>query len=106
MKTSISQRIVLVASLTLILYAPAYAAFGDNTAPQSPALSGNGAPGSALPPGTYPSSPSGADSSGNKDTETKAPAPSKTVKSTRHKGASTQHPASKTGKKAVPESGS
>ena len=106
MKTSISQRIVLVASLALVLYAPAYAAFGDNTAPETPALSGNSAPGSALPPGTYPSSPSGADSSGNKDAETNAPAPSKTVKSTRHKGTSTQHPGTKTGKKAVPESGS
>lgn len=106
MKTSISQRIVLVASLALVLYAPAYAAFGDNTAPETPALSGNSVPGSALPPGTYPSSPSGADSSGSKDTETKAPAPSKTVKSTRHKGTSTQHPGTKTGKKAVPESGS
>lgn len=95
MKTSISQRIVLAASLTLVLYAPAYAAFGDNTAP-----------GSALPPGTYPSSPSGADSSGSKAAETKAPAPSKTEKGTRHKGSSTQHPASKIGKKAVPQSGS
>jgi hypothetical protein len=95
MKTCISQRIVLAASLTLVLYAPAYAAFGDNTAP-----------GSALPPGTYPSSPSGADSSGSKDAETKAPAPSKSVKSTRHKSPSTQHPASKTGKKAASESGS
>ena len=80
MKTSISQRIVLVASLALVLYAPAYAAFGDNTAPETPALSGNSAPGSALPPGTYPSSPSGADSSGNKDAETKAPAPTKSKK--------------------------
>ena len=95
MKTRISQRIVLAASLTLVLYAPAYAAFGDNTAP-----------GSALPPGTYPSSPSGADRSGSNAAETKAPAPSKTVKGTRHKGSSTQHPASKTGKKAVPQSGS
>ncbi|QJI38375.1 hypothetical protein [Pseudomonas sp. ADAK13] len=106
MKTCISQRIVLAASLTLVLYAPAYAAFGDNTAPEAPALSGNSAPGSALPPGTYPSSPSGADTSGSKDAETKAPAPSKSVKSTRHKSPSTQHPASKTGKKAAAESGS
>ena len=103
MKTSISQRIVLAASLTLVLYAPAYAAFGDNTAP---ALGGNTVPGSALPPGTYPSSPSGADSSSNKDAETKAPAPSKSVKSTRHKGSSTPHPASKSGKKTAPASGS
>ncbi|MFJ2407646.1 hypothetical protein ACIOMR_00615 [Pseudomonas sp. NPDC087814] len=106
MKTSISQRIVLVASLALVLYAPAYAAFGDNTAPEAPALSGNSAPGSALPPGTYPSSPSGADSSGSKDTESKAPAPSKSVKSTRNKGSSTQHPSSKSGKKPAPASGS
>lgn len=106
MKTSISQRIVLAASLTLVLYAPAYAAFGDNTAPEAPALSGNSPPGSALPPGTYPSSPSGADSSGNKGAETKAPAPSKSVKSIRRKGTSTQHPANKSGKKTVPASGS
>lgn len=106
MKTSISQRIVLVASLALVLYAPAYAAFGDNTAPEAPALSGNSPPGSALPPGTYPSSPSGADSSGSKDTESKAPAPSKSVKSTRNKGSSTQHPSSKSGKKPAPASGS
>jgi hypothetical protein len=106
MKTSISQRIVLAASLTLVLYAPAYAAFGDNTAPEAPALSGNSPPGSALPPGTYPSSPSGADSSGNKGAETKAPAPSKSVKSTRHKGTSTQHPARKSGKKTAPAAGS
>jgi hypothetical protein len=103
MKTSISQRIVLAASLTLVLYAPSYAAFGDNTAP---ALSGNSIPGSALPPGTYPSSPSGADSSDKKDAETKAPAPSKSVKTTRHKGSSAQHPTSKSGKKTAPASGS
>ncbi|SDT92224.1 hypothetical protein [Pseudomonas yamanorum] len=106
MKTSISQRIVLAASLTLVLYAPVYAAFGDNTAPETPALSGNSVPGSALPPGTYPSSPSGADSSGSKDTETNAPAPSKSVKSTRHKGFSTQPPSSKSDKKPAPASGS
>jgi len=106
MQPSISQRSVLVASLALVLYTPAYAAFGDNTAPETPALSGNSVPGSALPPGTYPSSPSGADSSGSKDTETNAPAPSKSVKSTRHKGSSTQHPSSKSGKKPAPPSGS
>ncbi|NWC92828.1 MULTISPECIES: hypothetical protein [unclassified Pseudomonas] len=106
MKTSISQRIVLAASLTFVLYAPAYAAFGANTAPEAPALSGNSAPGSALPPGTYPSSPSGADSSGSKGAETKAPAPSKDAKSPRQKSASTRPPTSKTGKKAAPKSGS
>ncbi|MGC6370746.1 hypothetical protein [Pseudomonas sp. K2I15] len=106
MKTSISQRIVLVACFTLVLSAPAYAAFGDDTAPEARALSGNSLPGSALPPGTYPSSPSGADSSGSKDAETKAPAPSKSVKGTGHKSPSTPRPARKSDKKAVPQSGS
>ncbi|MDY7532895.1 hypothetical protein RGV33_14595 [Pseudomonas sp. Bout1] len=106
MKTRISQRIVLVACLTLILGSPVYAAFGDDTAPEAPALSGNSVPGSALPPGTYPSSPADADRGGSNNAETKAPAPSKSVKGTRHKSTSPQHPASKTGKKAVPQSGS
>ena len=46
MKTGISCKIVLVICLTGCLATPAYAAFGDAV------------PGSALPPGTYPSSPS------------------------------------------------
>lgn len=45
MKTGISCKIVLVICLTGWLATPAYAAFGDAV------------PGSALPPGSYPSSP-------------------------------------------------
>lgn len=58
MKTRISQKMLLIVSLSALLANPVFAAFGDNPAPSPNALSDNSAPGSALPPGTYPSSPS------------------------------------------------
>ena len=60
MKIRISHRWLFIVGLSALLSSPAFAAFGDDTAPAN-ALSGNGAPGSALPPGTYPSSPSDGD---------------------------------------------
>ena len=62
MKTAISCKIVLVICLTGWLAAPAYAAFGDAI------------PGSALPPGSYPSSP--ADNSKKAETPPKEKASS------------------------------
>ncbi|ARB27597.1 hypothetical protein HX787_00275 [Pseudomonas tolaasii] len=59
MKTKMTRRIVLVIGLSALLTGPALAAFGDAVAPSS--LSGNSVPGSALPPGTYPSSPADGD---------------------------------------------
>jgi hypothetical protein len=61
MKTKLSQRILLIVSLSALLTGPAFAAFGDNPEPAASALSGDSAAGSALPPGTYPSSPSDSD---------------------------------------------
>lgn len=60
MKTNISLNIVLIICLAGWLGSPAYAAFGDDTSPP-PSLSGDNAAGSALPPGTYPSSPADSD---------------------------------------------
>jgi hypothetical protein len=70
MKTRISQRMVIVVGLSALLVNPVFAAFGDDTA------------GSALPPGTYPSSPSDSDSGKSKTTDSKKqpPKPSKHVK--------------------------
>ena len=48
MKTTSSQRILLILGLSILLTGPALAAFGDNTAPAA----------NALPPGTVPSSQS------------------------------------------------
>ncbi|SFU46295.1 hypothetical protein [Pseudomonas sp. OV546] len=58
MKTTSSQRILLIVGLSALLTGPALAAFGDNPEPAANALNGDSAAGSALPPGTYPSSPS------------------------------------------------
>ncbi|EFQ62766.1 hypothetical protein PSH66_17225 [Pseudomonas sp. FP597] len=55
------QRILLTLTLTALCGQPALAAFGDNPTPSANALTGDGAAGSALPPGTYPSSPSDSD---------------------------------------------
>jgi hypothetical protein len=74
MKTRLSQRIVLIVGLSALLSGPALAAFGDNPEPASNALSGDSAAGSALPPGTYPSSPSDSDKK-TKDTAKPADAP-------------------------------
>ncbi|TSD77594.1 hypothetical protein FFI16_014555 [Pseudomonas sp. KBS0710] len=72
MKTSISCKIVLVICLTGWLATPAYAAFGDAI------------PGSALPPGSYPSSP--ADSNKKAETPPKEKA-SSSGSSTKQQGA-------------------
>lgn len=69
MKTRTAQRILLIVGLTAVLASPAFAAFGDNVAPAN-ALNSDSAAGSALPPGTYPSSP--ADSSRGGDSGKKA----------------------------------
>ncbi|KJZ51031.1 hypothetical protein [Pseudomonas marginalis] len=76
MKTTSSQRILLIVGLSALLTGPALAAFGDNPEPAANALSGDSAAGSALPPGTYPSSPS------DSAKKTKAPdkQPAKTAK--------------------------
>ncbi|MGY3026037.1 hypothetical protein ACVWXR_003872 [Pseudomonas lurida] len=76
MKTTSSQRILLIVGLSALLCGPAFAAFGDNPEPSSNALSSDSAPGSALPPGTYPSSPSDND----KKTEDTDKQPSKPAK--------------------------
>jgi len=83
MKTGISCKIVLVICLTGCLATPAYAAFGDAV------------PGSALPPGTYPSSPSYS----NKKAE--MPPKEKTSSS----GTSTQQQGGKKTQKKVPKKG-
>jgi len=72
MKTRSSQRILLIVGLSALLTGPALAAFGDNPEPAANALNGNGAAGSALPPGTYPSSPSDS-SKKTKDTDKQPP---------------------------------
>ncbi|WP_460148960.1 hypothetical protein [Pseudomonas sp. S3_E10] len=55
------QRILLVACLAALSGPAALAAFGDNATPAANTLAGDSAAGSALPPGTYPSSPSDSD---------------------------------------------
>ncbi|MDQ0704542.1 hypothetical protein QF043_003334 [Pseudomonas sp. W3I7] len=81
MKTGISYRIVLVICLTGWLATPAYAAFGDAI------------PGSALPPGTYPSTPS--------DSNKKAQTPPK--EKTSSSGSSTQQQGGKKTQKKAPK---
>ncbi|MBD8093872.1 hypothetical protein IFT48_28175 [Pseudomonas fluorescens] len=83
MKTGISCKIVLVICLTGWLATPAYAAFGDAV------------PGSALPPGSYPSSPS--------DSSKKAETPPK--KKTSASGSSTQQQGAKKPQKKAPKKG-
>lgn len=61
------QRIVLALCLTALSGQHALAAFGDNPTPAANAVAGDGAAGSALPPGTYPSSPA---DSGKKSQDT------------------------------------
>lgn len=61
MKTRTSHRIMLIVGFSALLASPAFAAFGDAIAPAANSLSGNSVAGSALPPGTYPSSPSDSD---------------------------------------------
>lgn len=93
------QRIVLALSLTALLGQSALAAFGDGAAPAANALSGDGAAGSALPPGTYPSSPS--------DSDKKAEPSPKTEKGSTT-GSSSKHdqPNGKTTQKKPPRTGS
>ena len=79
MKTRTSRKMLLIFSLSALLTNPAFAAFGDDTAAPS-SLSDNGAAGSALPPGTYPSSPSDSD---KKQTDTDKQ-PAKTPKPAAH----------------------
>ena len=55
------QRMLLALCLTALSGPPALAAFGDNPTRAANALAGDSAAGSALPPGTYPSSPSDSD---------------------------------------------
>ncbi|MEX5552991.1 hypothetical protein [Pseudomonas pergaminensis] len=76
MKTRSSHRTLLIVGLSALLTGPAFAAFGDNPEPSANALSGDSAAGSALPPGTYPSSPSDS-SKKTKDTDKQ---PTKPVK--------------------------
>ncbi|MCU1785585.1 hypothetical protein NTD80_22815 [Pseudomonas sp. 13B_2.1_Bac1] len=95
MKTRMSQRILLIVGLSALLVSPAFAAFGDDTAPSPNTLSDSSAAGSALPPGTYPSSPSDSDKkteTAPKEKASPSPAPHKqpsskaTKKKTAHTG--------------------
>ncbi len=82
MKTRTAQRILLIVGLTAVLASPAFAAFGDNVAPAN-ALNSDSAAGSALPPGTYPSSPADSSRGGDsgkkatRDSEKRPPTPAK-----------------------------
>lgn len=76
MKTRSSHRILLIVGLSALLTGPAFAAFGDNPESSANALSGDSDAGSALPPGTYPSSPSDSTKK-TKDTDKQ---PTKSVK--------------------------
>lgn len=76
MQTRSSQRILLIVGLLALLAGPALAAFGDNSEPAANALTGDSDAGSALPPGTYPSSPSDSD----KKTKATDKPPSKSAK--------------------------
>lgn len=97
MKTRMSHRMLIIVGLSALLSNPAFAAFGDDTAPPSNSLSDNGAAGSALPPGTYPSSPSDS----NKKTET---APKE--KASKSAPAQQKHPARETEHTNAPRTGS
>ncbi|MCM2363122.1 hypothetical protein [Pseudomonas sp. SR18] len=72
------QGIVLALCLAALSGQPAMAAFGDNPTPAATAVANDGAAGSALPPGTYPSSP--ADS--GKQSKDTVKQPDKTTKPT------------------------
>lgn len=96
MKTSISQRMLLIVGFSALLASPAFAAFGDAIAPAANSLSGSSAAGSALPPGTYPSSPS--------DSDKKAETPPKEKAST--SGNSHKQPDAKKTQKKTPRSSS
>lgn len=61
------QGIVLALCLAALSGQPVTAAFGDNPTPAATAVADDGAAGSALPPGTYPSSPA---DSGKKSQDT------------------------------------
>lgn len=76
MKTRSYQRILLIVGLSALLAGPALAAFGDNPEPAANALTGDSAAGSALPPGTYPGSPSDSDKK-TKDTDKPPSKPAK-----------------------------
>ncbi|OPA87655.1 hypothetical protein BFW87_23730 [Pseudomonas fluorescens] len=93
MKTRSSQRMLVIVGLSALLSGPVFAAFGDNPNPSVNALSGAGAAGSALPPGTYPSSPADADK--------KTATPPKDEKAN-SSGSSTQQQPPKKHKKAPP----
>ena len=95
MKTRSSHRILLIVGLSALLTGPAFAAFGDNPEPSANALSGDSAAGSALPPGTYPSSPS--------DSNKKAETPPK--EKTSSSGTSTQQQGRKKTQKKAPKKG-
>lgn len=92
MKTTSAQRMLLIIGLSALLSGPASAAFGDNPNPSANSLSGADAAGSALPPGTYPSSPADSDKKAETAPREKAPAA----------GSSTQQPSKKKQKKAPP----
>lgn len=96
MKTNMSQRFLLVVGLSALLANPAFAAFGDDTSPSPNSLSDNAA-GSALPPGTYPSSP--ADS----DKKAETPPREKAASGTQPQQ---KQPAGKAPKEQAPRSGS
>ena len=103
MKTRSSQRILLIVGLSALLSGPAFAAFGDNPLPSANALSGADAAGSALPPGTYPSSPADSDkkATDHKTTTNKAATPPKNDKSSSG-GASSKPPSQNKQKKHPP----
>ncbi|MPR03255.1 hypothetical protein F0169_14955 [Pseudomonas sp. MAFF 212408] len=93
MKTRSSQRILLIVGFSAVLSGPAFAAFGDSPNPSATAVSGANAAGSALPPGTYPSSPA--------DSDKKTTTPPKDQKAP-SAGTSTHKPSDKKPKKATP----
>lgn len=95
MKTNVTRRIVLIIGLSALLAGPAHAAFGDAVAPS--ALSGNSVPGSALPPGTYPSSPADGDKKAETQPKEKAAASGASGK---------QQPSQKKPKKSKPRTDS
>lgn len=74
MKTKTSQRILLILGLCALLTGPAFAAFGDDTAPAA----------NALPPGTIPSGQSESDKK-PKDTDKQPPKPADNSKDSKPK---------------------
>ncbi|WDU64577.1 hypothetical protein LRS56_08970 [Pseudomonas poae] len=85
MKTRISQRMLLIVGLSALLATPAFAAFGDDTAPPPSSLSDSGAAGSALPPGTYPSSPADSNKKAEPAPKDKPPAKRPSPKTEKNK---------------------